>query len=172
MADLRDTIIFVTSGKTRHTVFFGIHTHGAEFQNLKLLTVFGQANLLVKSRTTIGFDCNSRNQKHRTQDNQCHQRDHNIHGTLDKQELRACHVAAHTQHGQMEHMHRLSTAHNHIAHTRDHEHIDTLSHTVFQDDIALMTVDTADEHALHSIQQAQVVQAFLNIQGHLDIVFF
>ena len=72
----------------------------------------------------------------------------------------------------MEHMHRLSTAHNHIAHTRDHEHIDTLSHTVFQDDIALMTVDTADEHALHSIQQAQVVQAFLNVQCHLDIVFF
>ena len=71
----------------------------------------------------------------------------------------------------MEHMHRLGTAHNHIAHTRDHEHIDTLSHTVFQDDIALMAVDTADEHALHSIQQAQVVQAFLNVQCHLDIVF-
>ena len=69
-------------------------------------------------------------------------------------------------------MHRLGTAHNHIAHTRDHEHIDTLSHTVFQDDIALMAVDTADEHALHSIQQAQVVQAFLNVQGHLDIVLF
>ena len=35
-----------------------------------------------------------------------------------------------------------------------------------------MAVDTADEHALHSIQQAQVVQTFLNVQGHLDIVFF
>ena len=35
-----------------------------------------------------------------------------------------------------------------------------------------MAVDTADEHALHSIQQTQVVQAFLNVQCHLDIVFF
>ena len=35
-----------------------------------------------------------------------------------------------------------------------------------------MAVDTADEHALHSIQKTQVVQAFLNVQGHLDIVFF
>ena len=69
-------------------------------------------------------------------------------------------------------MHRLGTAHNHIAHTRDHEHIDALPHAVFQDDVALMAVDTADEHALHSIQQAQVVQAFLNVQSHLDIVFF
>ena len=72
----------------------------------------------------------------------------------------------------MEHMHRLGTAHNHIAHTRDHKHIDALSHTVFQDDIALMAVDTADEHALHSIQQAQVAQTFFHIQCHLDIVLF
>ena len=172
MADLRDTVVLIAGGKAGHAVFFCIHPHGTELEDLELLAVFGQAHLLVKCRTTIRFDCNSRNQKHRTQDNQCHQRDHNIHGTLDKQELRACHVTAHTQHGQMEHMHRLGTAHNHIAHTRDHEHIDTLSHTVFQDDIAFMAVDTADEHALHSIQQAQVVQAFLNVQGHLDIVFF
>ena len=48
MTDLRDTVVFVTSGKTRHTVFFGIHTHGAELQNLELLAVFGKANLLVK----------------------------------------------------------------------------------------------------------------------------
>ena len=35
-----------------------------------------------------------------------------------------------------------------------------------------MAVDTADEHALHSIQQAQVVQTFFHVQCHLDIVFF
>ena len=71
MTDLRDTVILVAGGKSGYAILFGIHTHGAEFQDFKLLAVFGQANLLVKSRTTIGFDCNSRNQKHRTQDNQC-----------------------------------------------------------------------------------------------------
>ena len=35
-----------------------------------------------------------------------------------------------------------------------------------------MAVDAADEHALHSIQQAQVAQTFFHIQCHLDIVFF
>ena len=35
-----------------------------------------------------------------------------------------------------------------------------------------MAVNTADEHALHSIQQAQVVQALFNVQCHLDIVLF
>ena len=35
-----------------------------------------------------------------------------------------------------------------------------------------MAVDTADEHALHVIQQAQVVQALFHVQCHLDIVFF
>ena len=73
MTNLRNTVVFVTSRKTRHTVFFGIHTHGAELQNLERFAVFGKANLPVKSRTTIGFDCNSRNQKQRTQDNQCYQ---------------------------------------------------------------------------------------------------
>ena len=152
MTDLSNSVILVAGGKAGHTILFGSLPHGAELQNLKLSAILGQTHLLVKSRTTIGFDCNGCSQKQRTENHQSSQRNHNIHQTLYKQILRACHVAAHTQHGQMEHMHRLGTAHNHIAHTRDHEHIDTLSHTVFQDDIALMAVDTADEHALHSIQ--------------------
>ena len=145
---------------------------GVVFQDFKLFSVFGKANLLVKGRATIRLDGNGRDEEQRAKNHQSNQRNHNIHQTLYKQILRACHVAAHTQHGQMEHMHRLSTAHNHIAHTRDHEHIDTLSHTVFQDDIALMAVDTADEHALHSIQQTQVIQALFHVQCHLDIVLF
>ena len=72
----------------------------------------------------------------------------------------------------MEHMHRLGTAHDHIAHTRNHEHIDALPYAVFQNDVTLMAVNTADEHALHSTQQAQVAQTFFHIQCHLDIVLF
>ena len=107
MAHLGNTVIFITGGKTRHTIFFGIHTHRAELQNLKLLTIFGQTNLLIERGATIGFHRNGCDQKERAKNDQRNQGDHNIHCPFHKQILRACHIAPHPQNRQMEHVHRL-----------------------------------------------------------------
>ena len=107
MSHLRDAVIFITGGKTRHTIFFGIHTHRAELQNLKLLTIFGQTNLLIERRAAIRLDCNGCNQEERAENDQRNQRDHNIHCPFHKQVFRACHIPAHPQNRQMEHVHRL-----------------------------------------------------------------
>ena len=73
MTDLCNTVILVAGGKTRHAILFCIHAHGAELQDFELLAILGQANLLVEGGTTIGLDCNGRNQEQRTQDDQCQQ---------------------------------------------------------------------------------------------------
>ena len=171
MAHLGNTVILVTGGKTCHAILFCIHTHRAELQNLKLLAVLGQAHLLIEGRSAIGLDRNSRNQEQRTQDNQCCQRNYNVHCALNKQELRACHVTADAQHGQVEHMHRPCAAHDNIANAGDDEHIDALPYAVLQDNVSLMAVNTTDKNRFHTVQNGQICQALRHAQGDLHIVF-
>ena len=43
----------------------------------------------------------------------------------------------------MEHVDGIRAGHNGIAKARDHQHIDAMLHTVFQNHIAVMAMDTA-----------------------------
>ena len=68
-------------------------------------------------------------------------------------------------------MHRIRTAHDHIADSRDHKHTDVPRHTVLQNNVPVVTVDTAEKYGFHAVQRMQIVQAFFHMQGHSDIVF-
>ena len=37
MADLRDTVVLIAGGKAGHAVFFCIHPHGTELEDLKIM---------------------------------------------------------------------------------------------------------------------------------------
>ena len=55
-ADGGDAGIVLTSGESRHAVFFGIHAHAAEFVDREYLPVFGEAVLLVEGGAAVSFD--------------------------------------------------------------------------------------------------------------------
>lgn len=55
-ADRGDAGIVLAGGESRHTVFFGIHAHTAEFVDREYLPVFGETILLVKGGAAISFD--------------------------------------------------------------------------------------------------------------------
>lgn len=55
-ADGGDAGIVLTSGESRHAVFFGIHAHAAEFVDREYLPVFGEAVLLVEDGAAVSFD--------------------------------------------------------------------------------------------------------------------
>ena len=152
MADFCDAVVLVAGGEAGDTILFGIHPHGAELQDLKLPAILSQTHLLVECRAAIRFDRNGSDEEQRTENDQADQRNNDIHGPLDEQIFRAGHIAADTQHGQMEHVHRPCAAHDDIAHAGDDEHVDALTDTIFQDNISLVAVDTADKNSLHAIQ--------------------
>ena len=152
MANLRDTVILVTSGKASHTVLFSIHTHRTELQDLEGLAILGQTHLLIECRAAIRLHRNRRDHKNRAENDQRYQGQHNVHCTLDKEEFRLCHVPTNSQHRKVKHVHRPGTAHQNIAHTGDDEGIDVVHHAILQDDVALMAVDAAEEYGLHAIQ--------------------
>lgn len=55
-ADGGDAGIVLAGGESRHAVFFGIHTHTAEFVDREYLPVFGEAVLLVEGGAAVSFD--------------------------------------------------------------------------------------------------------------------
>ena len=55
-ADGGDAGIVLAGGESRHTVFFGIHAHTAEFVDREYLPVFGETVLLVEDGAAVSFD--------------------------------------------------------------------------------------------------------------------
>ena len=170
MANLRDAVILVTGGKASHAVLFSIHTHRTELQDLEGLTILGQTHLLIECRAAIRLHRNRRDQENRAKNDQGHQGQHNVHCTLDKEELRLCHISTDSQHRKVKHVHRPGTTHQNIAHTRNDKRIDVVHHTILQDDVALMAVNAAEEYGLHTIQNTQIFQALLYAQNFFHLV--
>ena len=65
-------------------------------------------------------------------------------------------VPSHLEHGQVEHVHGLGAAHEHIANAGDHLHVNVLFHTVLEKDVPVMAVDAAKKDSFHLIQQALI----------------
>src|SRR5699024_6611970 len=130
----------IAGRKPRHTILLCIHSHTAELHDLERPSILCQAHLLVKCGPAIRLDGNGSYQEDRTGDHQCSERQHNVHRTLDEQIFRVYHITPDPQHGQMEHMHRIRAAHDHVADSRDHKHTDIPCHTVLQNNVPVVTV--------------------------------
>ena len=65
----------------------------------------------------------------------------------------------------MEHMHLLRATHEYVADSRDHIDLNAVPDTVFQNDIPVMAVNTAQEYDFYLIQLLKILQAFLYLKS-------
>ena len=72
----------------------------------------------------------------------------------------------------MEHMHLLRATHEYVTDSRDHIDLNAVPDTVFQNDIPVMAVNTAQEYDFYLIQLLKILQAFLHLKSLFYIKLF
>jgi len=146
-AHFGNTGVIVSGGEAGNTVFFSIHAHASEFQYVEFFSVLGQPALAVEDAAAIGsLDGNSSNNHERRKYNYSDEGENNVHEPFEEKILRCRIVTMNHEHGQMEKVYLLCTAHNHISHPRDDVTWNVVGNAVFDDDISFMAVETADEN--------------------------
>ena len=116
------------------------------------------------------FDGNRRDKEDRAENDQRNSRNHNVQQTLNEQILRLRMVAAHLQHRQVEHMHRIRAGHNGVANAGDNEGSDIVFHAVLQNLIAVMAVNAAHKHRADAVQHGKVRNTFICRGGKHNLV--
>lgn len=134
-------------GKAGHAVFFSIHAHASEFQYVKLFPILGQPPLAVEDAAAVGsLDGNSSNNHERRKYNYSDKGENNVHEPFEEKILRCRIVTMNHEHGQMEKVYLLCTAHDDIPYPGNDITGDVMGQAVFHNDISFMAVETADEN--------------------------
>ena len=87
-ADGGDAGIVLAGGESRHAVFFGIHTHTAEFVDREYLPVFGEAVLLVEGGAAVSFDKETDDEHGDGEDDEGCKGEDDVDGALPEEVLR------------------------------------------------------------------------------------
>lgn len=146
-AHFGNTGVIVSCGEAGHAVFFGVHAHASEFQYVKFFPVLGQPPLAIEDAAAVGsLDGNSSNNHERRKYNYSDEGENNVHEPFEEKILRCRIVTMNHEHGQMEKVYLLCTAHDDIPYPGNDITGDVMGQAVFHNDISFMAVETADEN--------------------------
>ena len=148
MTDRSDPVVILAAGQSGNAVFFSIHAHASEFQNVKFLAVFGQALLPVEGSSAVPADQDRDHDHQRGQYDQGNAGNQDVKSPLDDQILRSGVIALQHQDRQMEHVNGVGALHEQVAHTGNDISADICLHAVFDDLISVMAVNAAEENRL------------------------
>lgn len=142
-----------------HAVFFGIHTHAAEFQYGEHLAIFREPFLAVEDVAAVGVLDGRRHAHHNGgKHHQGHQGQDNVEEPFEEQVFRAGIVALDGHHGQVEQVDLFGAVHDHVADAGDHVGADLMGHAVLRDDVPVVAVEAAAEHHFAALQGARQVR--------------
>jgi len=131
-AHFGDPGIVFASAEPGYAVFFGIHTHAAEFQHLEDFAVFGEPGLAVEDVSPISsFDGCGHNGHDGSKEHQGHQGQGDVIGPFQDQVFGRRVVALDGHHGQVEEMDFPGAVHDHVSDPGDHIGADLMGHAVF-----------------------------------------
>ena len=145
VADRGDAVIVFAGRETGDTVFFRIHAHAAEFEDVEFSAVLGQALLAVEGGSSVAADQKGDDDHEGRENDQGDPGADNVKETLNDQVFRGRVIAFQHQHGQVEHMHGVGALHEEVADPRDHVDADAARDALFYDLVSLMAVDAAEE---------------------------
>ena len=145
MADRSDPVVILAAGQSGDAVFFSIHAHASEFQDVKLLAVFGQSFLPVKGGPAVPADQDRDHDHQRGKYDQGYAGNQYIKCPLDKKILGRGVIALQHQDRQVEHVNGVGALHEQVAHTGNDICPDIRFHAVFDDLVSVMAVNAAEE---------------------------
>ena len=146
-AHFGNTGVIVSGGEAGDAVFLSIHAHASEFQYVEFFSVLGQPSLAVEDAAAVGsLDGNSSNNHERRKYNYSDEGENNVHEPFKEKILRCRIVTMNHEHGQMEKVYLLCTAHDDVTYPGNDVAGDVMGQAVFHNDISFMAVETADEN--------------------------
>ena len=165
MADRGDAVVVLAGGKAGDAVFFRVHAHAAEFEDVEFLAVFGQALLSVEGCAAVSADEDGDDDHQRGQDDEGDAGHQEVKGSFDNEEFGCRVVALQHQDRQVEHVDGVGALHEEVADPGDDVGPDVLFDAVFDDLVAVVAVDAAEEDRLGLVEVGEVVDDFIDIDG-------
>ena len=152
-ADRRDAVVLVPGGEAGHAVFLGIRAHAAELIDGELSPVLGEAHLLIDGgAAVIEVDRRCRDQKDRTQKDQCRAGRDNVEGPLDDGIFRFQLRSGDKKNRCVEGFDMDGFLHDDVADVRQEEADDAFFLAVFGDAVAAAAVHSRDEDGVIALQ--------------------
>ena len=134
-------------GQAGHAVFLGIHPHGAEFIDIELLAVLGQAQLLIEDgAAVIELDGNGRNEHEGAENHQGRQAQEDIRQPFQSQIPDGGAAAVADQHGQVIQLHGPGALDQEVADVGPDIGLYIAVDAVFQQVVALAGGHAAEHH--------------------------
>ena len=145
-ADRRDPVVVLAGRETRHTVLFGVDAHRAEFENLELPPVLGQADLAVEDgAAVVKFDAERGDKENRAHDDQAARRRNDIENPFREGVFGVDQFPFDAKDGRVERGDMFGAPHDRVADTRQEEADDVRFNAVFQDFVPAFGVDPRHE---------------------------